>query len=1675
MTPTPPPIPKTVDHKYDVLEQIGSGSFSEVLKVQGPQGVHALKLLKKGFGDRYHHESLMDFKNEFSILKDLNHPNIARILDFGYDIQLEQYYFTTELIEGKDLFAATATDSVDQITDFIVQSLRALIYLHSFHIFHFDIKAANVLLTSSQNSSQVKMIDFGLATPDPQKKIMGTPSYMAPEIINRELPDGRSDLYSLGVLWYYCLTRKNPFRGKGIQETLNNQVSSIPPPPSQLNPNVPPYLDTIILHLLQKNPAYRFQRGEEIIEELNRNCSQKYPLETTDTLLSYLPEEGKLVGRQKQWRALKGTFNAIFQDGLSKKEAPKIILIIGEKGTGKSRLLKELKYFSQLGHVPVVSANATDPSDLEHWTNQLKESSDHKNANPFLFLLDDVSDLMEDSHKRNHLLGHLTRWQYNYLHARTPPRLIILSGLPNSLWQEDPWQSLIDQDILLPNFSVEELAQYIVSLTGLENPPQELVQGIMQRSEGNPLFVTLTLRSLIQNGALFDQSGRWRSSTFEDIGVDFTKAALPNTLEGLLLLPYKQKDFESQKILEIMAVLNKPAAFADLAALVPSKNIVSILQELLQENFLTRDENTKLYSFKNLMMTKILYDYLSPEKRQSWHDHTAVTLQSERTLPFEEWGYHVSRGSDLVTAISISNKLGHHYLQRGLGNKAAEYFEWGLTLNPEDFNVRIDLLMKLGESHLIDHNYQKALAIFAQAKERLSAQKGDDSWIPNQIDGFIRMGGVYLKIEEFDKARSCFEQAQRILDIFHPDPIRTMILDNFKGYLLIQDGKLAAAQKLFQKTYHEWKDDFNDEDKKRVTNNDLGMAYLLARQYEKALKQFQSDLLFYKNLGDTLLTTRCHYHLAETYAALGDADKTIQHYKTCAQYCQKSRNMELLLRAYNGLGNAFLKEKNYKDSTHYYRRSLTLCESTGDMKSHAAISINMGLIYNEIKEWEKALTYLHPAVTFFKKIQNKSAFDWFYLYRGILETADIKRRQKAFDESETLLDEALSIISQSESLTQQQFWVHSTRCELACDAENLNDAQRILKQLETLITDEEQRHKFNELHRRLHPQKPSIDKIRAESLVPNAEDFMKNPYTSILEINKIINAESDLKFVLKTVISYALRLSKAAAGCVLLLNKKNDMEIAAYTHMEMGDEERSISRSIAQKVLEAGKPMMVADAQSDQQFSNEASVMNLKLRSVLGIPISSKNEPIGVLYLDNKFKPEAFSTVNLEVLTAFAEQVGIAISNARIVETLHSQKVELTEKVSNMNATLEHYQELVHSSQTGIETRYNYEKIIARSKDMHEIFLLLDKITDTELSTFIHGESGTGKELIAKALHYNSQRARKRLVTINCGAIPDNLMESELFGHRAGAFTGAVKDKKGLFEEANGGTIFLDEIGELDINLQVKLLRVLQEGEVTRVGETHPVKFDVRVVAASNKDIQKLADEGKFREDLYYRLCQIRIDLPPLRNRKEDIPLLIKSFVKKYSPKKKLKPTPSFLKTLLEYDWPGNVREVENLIQVACALAPGDTIDIEAIPQNYAILQKSRPSASGSSADPFISDIPIDSDNHYDTHLSWYDYEKRIIAKAFLMHEYNVQDTAQSIGIAPTTLYKKIREWNLSNKDNPIYQAPFHYTKGKKVGDYLPEVFEAALEACHKKPYKAIAQLKVSQGYFYKVMKTTAD
>lgn len=471
----------------------------------------------------------------------------------------------------------------------------------------------------------------------------------------------------------------------------------------------------------------------------------------------------------------------------------------------------------------------------------------------------------------------------------------------------------------------------------------------------------------------------------------------------------------------------------------------------------------------------------------------------------------------------------------------------------------------------------------------------------------------------------------------------------------------------------------------------------------------------------------------------------------------------------------------------------------------------------------------------------------------------------------------------------------------------------------------------------------SLERRLAEKGISIVADIIgqEQKYLQLLEITRALNSEADPRKILSLIMDSIVEFTQAERGFLILL-KEGDLKIAVARNFDREAVKKpafKISRSIAEKVAKTGEFIISHNAQTDSRFTSFMSVSDLKLSSILCFPIRSKGEITGVIYLDNRFKEGLFDEKDRSLVEAFSHQVAIALENVRLMEENRLKDGELKrvqKKMQDLNNLLgselqQAWREL-DSMKLQMEEvpgeeftfKYDYSNIVGKSQKMRRIFHLLDKVIEGGTPIFVFGESGTGKELIARAIHFNSSRKDKPFLSENCSAIPETLLESELFGYKKGAFTGADRDRKGLFELAHKGTLFLDEVGDMSLNMQKKLLRVLQEGEFRAVGGKETAKVDVRIISASNKDLKKLMEEGKFREDLFYRLNVVSIHVPPLRERKEDIPLLVNHFLDAFArqagrSRKKLVPEAMVL--LSNYRWQGNVRELENELRKAWALS----------------------------------------------------------------------------------------------------------------------------------------------------------
>ena len=431
--------------------------------------------------------------------------------------------------------------------------------------------------------------------------------------------------------------------------------------------------------------------------------------------------------------------------------------------------------------------------------------------------------------------------------------------------------------------------------------------------------------------------------------------------------------------------------------------------------------------------------------------------------------------------------------------------------------------------------------------------------------------------------------------------------------------------------------------------------------------------------------------------------------------------------------------------------------------------------------------------------------------------------------------------------------------------------------------------------------------------------------TALYEISHAMASTLDFKSVLNQILEILSKKLEMNRGTVTLLSKETgQLSIAAahgLTKEEISRGKYKIGEGVTGKVVEKGEPMIIPDIGKEPLFLNRTkSRGDVKRQNVsfLCLPIKVKGETLGVLSVDRLFK---------DADVAFEEDVRLLT----VVSSLIGQNLKIHQMIEKEKERLMEENRELHSELRG---RYRLENVVGGSKLMVEVYKSVQKVAGTRSTVIIRGESGTGKELIARAIHYNSPRADKPFIKVSCAALPETLLESELFGHEKGSYTGASDLVKGRFELADGGTLFLDEIGDISLATQVKLLRVLQERKFERVGGGKTISVDVRIIAATNRNLERAIGEGKFREDLYYRLNVVPIFLPSLRERKDDIPLLLNHFLHKYNAenKSRFKLAPEVMAKLVNHPWPGNVRELENTIERMAVMAKSDNLSIEDIP-----------------------------------------------------------------------------------------------------------------------------------------------
>ena len=515
---------------------------------------------------------------------------------------------------------------------------------------------------------------------------------------------------------------------------------------------------------------------------------------------------------------------------------------------------------------------------------------------------------------------------------------------------------------------------------------------------------------------------------------------------------------------------------------------------------------------------------------------------------------------------------------------------------------------------------------------------------------------------------------------------------------------------------------------------------------------------------------------------------------------------------------------------------------------------------------------------------------------------------------------------------------------------------------------------------RITPDRDSQNPDAATSEVPGVPGRELAALRRLTAFSDKLLGTYELDKLLENLMDEVVEVTRADKGFLILM-ESNQLRVKVARNISRENIEDAVERvsdSIVAKVVRTGKPLIISDALDDPEFNSSESVVNLKLLSVMCAPLMHKGEVFGLLYLGNDRLINRFEQKSLDTLTIFSAQASLILQNAMLVNELKLDNLELKKRLED----------------------HQYGDIIGACQGMRDVYKRIDKISPTDISVLVTGETGTGKELIAREIHRRSPRVKGPFITINCGAIPENLLESELFGHAKGSFTGAIATKQGKFQAAIGGTLFLDEIGELPLQLQVKLLRALQEKIVYKVGENRGEPVDIRVVCATNKVLEDEVKRNAFREDLFFRINVVTLKLPPLRDRQDDVLVLARYFLTKFSREFNSRSrgfTPSATVAMKKYGWPGNIRELENRLKKAVVLADKPLLtpeDIDLRPENL---------------DPIM---PLA--------IAKEEFQKRYINEVLERNNGNRTKTAKDLGVDPRTIFRHLEKLEAEKTGRPL-------------------------------------------------------
>jgi len=941
--------------------------------------------------------------------------------------------------------------------------------------------------------------------------------------------------------------------------------------------------------------------------------------------------------------------------------------------------------------------------------------------------------------------------------------------------------------------------------------------------------------------------------------------------------------------------------------------------------------------------------------------------------------------SERSATARVQRELARVHLGRGDYDALLLAAEAGLACADDDI-VRSELLCRRGVVAAYRGDHEAAREYLEEAvtlARRGGSPRDEANALANLAIARFRTGDPQTARDLFAQ---CLEIARRLGDVGS-----MAIFSQNLGGMLFSLGEAAAAAEHYESAVA-----LASRAGRSLTHayarNNLAIVHIYFGLYERARVELDEVLACARAAGHKYIEAQATALLGELAARAGDMDRAlIQYDDAIARYSELGQTREIAEHNLDA-AEALLDRGGPADASAAAARLSAARDRIG-REGLVDCELRLDLLLARARlasgDAEGALASLHAVIERARKTRNRDA-EWCALSTAALAQealgAEFAGRRYHRQAIEVLEEIALRIPREH----REAFW-HDPRRRAA---------------RERAHTAEEGSHRV--------PSTTGSGELAALLGDARAE--------RLLDIIKRLASEHDLDRLLQRITESAVDLSGAERGFVLLVDQKGQLErrTMEVAKSQAPDPHAAFSRSIAEAVLIDGEPIVSVDAARDGRLNEYVSVHKLMLRSIACLPIRGRAGTVGVLYLEHRHSRGRFSDSSVALLHAFADQAAIALENARLIQenlrrqkelesanaALASAKQDLEELLSARTDALLDAQRELSRARRAARTRATRHGMVGQSPSMLRVFDAIDRVQGAKVPVIIDGESGTGKELVARAIHDAGPRAKGPFVAVNCGSVPESLLESELFGHVEGAFSGAERNRRGMIARASAGTLFLDEVGDMPPRMQIDLLRVLQEGTVCKIGGEEEEKIDVRFIAASNRSLADLVQAQRFREDLYYRLNVVAITLPPLRDRREDIPLLCQHFLETFAqrdglPEKRL--SREAHERLLLHPLPGNVRQLEHLLLQAWVMVEGNTIE--------------------------SADLALDGDAAADADAGLHEEPARVVAPANLKdfrenerrnilaaleaHGWNRARAAKALGMPRRTFYRRLQEHSI--------------------------------------------------------------